>query len=74
MNPLGLPSLSDALAAVESTQTAIGTADTALANANTKLAAAQATQTQATTDDGDAIVAGNNAIDVAIQVLTATKR
>lgn len=69
-----LPTLADALAQVESTQTALGTADGVLTMAEQKLTSAQAAQQQASTDDVTAITSANAAIDTAVQVLNATKR
>lgn len=69
-----MPTLTEAFAAVEATQAALTNADNAQSTANDKLTAAQAAKTQADTDDTNAVVAYNSAIDAAVTALQAAKR
>jgi len=66
--------LSEAISAVESTQTALVNADGILDGATTKLAAAQKAQSDASVADTNAATAANDALDALIATATAAKR
>lgn len=66
--------LSEAILAVEKSQTAISSADTADAAAAVKLAQALDAKTQTATDDAAAVQQGNADLDALIAIATSAKR
>ena len=66
--------LSEAITAVETTQTGLAQADGVLKSAEEKLAAASEAQKNAAASDQAAVEGANAALDALIQVATAAKR
>ena len=70
---LTVPSLGDAIAAVETAQTNLGNADNAQQQAQAKYDSALAGKTQADGADTDAVTAYNASLDSLITAATAAK-
>jgi hypothetical protein len=74
MSTPALPSLSQAIADVEASVTALSAADTAQATANQKFDAAKAAKDSADSDDAKAVETYNTMLDALIAAATANKR